>query len=75
MTTQTTESKALLKIRYAALGKAFEDIRKQRTNLLSELRNGVLDVNEYRKEIQKLVERGNEIRTNIELIEIQLGVA
>lgn len=73
MTAETTENPTLLKIRYAALGRAFEDIRKQRANLLSELRNGILDVADYRKEIQKLVDRGNEIRTNIERIEAKLG--
>ncbi len=71
MEAKTIQNKALLKIRYAALGKAFEDIRKQRTDLLSELKNGVLDVADYRKKIQKLVNRGNEIRNNIEQIETQ----
>ncbi len=61
-----------LKIRHAALEKAFTEIRHKRIDLDEKLSNGWISKEEYQKDLTKLIIEGNDIRTKKSEIEEKL---
>ncbi len=59
----------LLKIRHAALNKAFTQIREKRFNLDESRTNGWISEEEYQKELVNLILEGNKIRMEQKQIE------
>jgi len=63
-----------LKIRQAALDKAFTDIRSKRFELDESRSHGWISEDEYQKNLITLIVEGNEIKNQQNLIAEQLGI-
>ncbi len=63
----------LLRIRQAALDKAFSQMRDKRFNLDEAHSNGWITEDEYQQSLLNLIIEGNEIRNQQRVIEEQLG--
>lgn len=63
----------LLRIRQAALDKAFSQMRDKRFNLDEARGNGWITEDEYQQSLLNLIIEGNEIRNQQREIEEQLG--
>lgn len=63
----------LLRIRQAALDKAFSQMRDKRFNLDEARSNGWITEDEYQQSLLNLIIEGNEIRNQQREIEEQLG--
>ncbi len=66
------ESKMLLKIRQAALGKAANDLRTQRESLHEDFRHGRIQQSEFQKLLLQLLVKGKEIQQGLKDIEQKL---
>lgn len=63
----------LLRIRQAALDKAFSQMRDKRFNLDEARSNGRITEDEYQQSLLNLIIEGNEIRNQQREVEEQLG--
>jgi hypothetical protein len=62
-----------LRIRQAALDKAFAEVRNKRFNLDESRSHGWITEEEYQQSLIKLILEGNEIKTQQKAIEEKLG--
>ncbi|MFW9955438.1 MAG: hypothetical protein ACFFD3_12865 [Candidatus Thorarchaeota archaeon] len=62
----------LLKLRYAALDKAFSEIRNKRFRLDESKTHGWISEEEYQQGLVQLILEGNEIKNQQRIIEEQL---
>ena len=70
----SSENPMFLKIRYAALGKAFTEIRNKRFSLDEELNKGRISQEAYQKNLLSLIVESNEIRDERKEIGEVLGI-
>ena len=70
----TIQNPALLRIRYAALDKAFTQIRDKRFNLDESRSNGWISEEDYQSQLVSLIIEGNEIRIEQKEIEQLLHI-
>ncbi len=69
----TLQNPMFLRIRHAALDKAFSQVRDRRFELDESRTRGRISEDEYQKQLVQLILQGNEIRTEQKEIETQLG--
>jgi len=67
-------SPMLLKIRQAALDKAFTEVRNKRFYLDESRSKGRISEEEYQQNLLKLILEGNEIKNQQKIIEEQLNI-
>ncbi len=69
----TMQNPTLLRIRHAALDKAFTQIRDRRFDLDESRSNGWISEEEYQQKLVRLIIEGNQIRIEQKEIEQLLG--
>ncbi|NWF96461.1 MAG: hypothetical protein HXY34_10015 [Candidatus Thorarchaeota archaeon] len=69
------ESKALLRIRQAALGKAADQLRAERQTLHQDFQSGRISKEEYQTRLMKTLVRGTQIQNSIKELEAKLRAA
>lgn len=69
----TMQNPMLLRIRHAALDRAFTQMRDRRFNLDESRNNGWISEDEYQSQLVQLILEGNQIRVEQKEIERLLG--
>ncbi|MFW9848538.1 MAG: hypothetical protein ACFFF4_05325 [Candidatus Thorarchaeota archaeon] len=70
----TISNPMFLKIRQAALDKAFTEVRNKRFHLDESRSKGRISEEEYQQNLLKLILEGNEIKNQQKIIEEQLDI-
>ncbi|MHA1962323.1 MAG: hypothetical protein ACW99U_19130 [Candidatus Thorarchaeota archaeon] len=68
------QSPIFLKIRLAALEKAFDQIRTNRMEIEAEMNRGKLSEDDYSKSVSKLIVQGTQLKAEQRQIESTLGI-